>query len=232
MRATSFSRPTQRSYNYKKPESPTVTGLLIMLIAGIIIIISYFSDDVLGGYFYYGQSLTTLGFIGLIIAFFGFLKIYGDRFSYPEPHPNNMRQALIFYIVGIILSVGPILFMIVYINTGGFGTITSVIRIIFYIIFIFSIVGPLLWIFGRYKVLFSLLPVYRRSFLMIAYYIFIIAVLISVILYILLITHYYSDYYLTSGIIKNLYLLSHIFFTICFFFAYDYQKQNSQLQRY
>lgn len=230
VQAEAYPRVNKYYYPPKKAEPPTITGLLIIFIAEILIIVGYFSDDFLLRYFYYWASLTTLGIIGIVLAFIGFMHIYRDRSSYPEPHPNNMRQALLFYIFGIIFSFFPfVLVLILLVSLNGADN--GVLRAIFYSVSILSLIGPLLWFFGGYKVLSDLIPFSKKILMKIALWIFVIAIALSFVQFIIIFSplHYFP--HLIASLTRNLYILSHIFFTICFFFAYDFQKNNPQLRR-
>ena len=79
-------------YQYPPGETPTVKGLFFMLIAGLLIIVGSF-------------VCFVISIIGYILAIIGFFKIHGDRHAYPEPHPTNMTQSLIFYILGIAIAI-------------------------------------------------------------------------------------------------------------------------------
>jgi uncharacterized BrkB/YihY/UPF0761 family membrane protein len=235
---------------YSREDSPTVKGLLYMLIAGVLVLIG-------------GFVCGVISIIGYILALVGFFKIYSDKEAFPEPHPNNMRQSLIFYILGIIVIIIGIVVVVIsaFILVMAVGEDTSISEafdvFIFYLLIgiIISLIGGILWVFGRYKLLYSLMPEDKKSLLNIAMVIVILSMILGMIVLSILFNNMKGAFedvdeeeklteknlqkYLTkfqteaisftllSGVLS---IISEILFIICFYFAYDYQKQNPQLR--
>ncbi len=235
---------------YHIPDSPTVSGLFYMLIAGILILVG-------------ALVCGVISFIGYILAIIGFYKIYTDRNSYDEPHPSNMKLSLVLYILGIILViVGAILIVIATFSLVFSmieGNLTSAFNsFLLYIVIgaLIATIGEILWVFGRYKLLVKLMPVDRIGFLQAAVVIVIIVSIIGLIVVPILFSglqgafkgldvedeesteelqrniNKFSEK--TSGISwlnAGLGIISQILFILCFYFAYDYQKKNPQLRK-
>lgn len=234
-------------------ESPTVKGLLFMLIAGILIIIGQF-------------VCAILTIIGYILAIIGFFKIYGDRYSYPEPHPTNMKYSLIFYILGVIIIIIGIIIIIfatvglVFSAIGGGLTISEFFeRFLLYMVISIIIIsiGSLFIIFGRYKLLVELMAPNHKGILKFALILAVILIFIGLIiapfLFIELkgafegedeeldednteilqkkLQEFQAEIFGLSMMSTILGLISEILFIICFYLAYDYQKTNPQAQR-
>jgi hypothetical protein len=229
VRPAAFQNQPNPAYEYRIPETPTSSGLMIMLIAGIILIISLFTTDFLDyEFFMSSHNLSFLGFIGLIIAFIGVLKIYNDRQSHPEPHPYNMRYAFRLYFLVIILYIYLIImnFPFVYLFINDFSPYTY--AFIFFSSYALSIIVLLLWLIGKYKVLAYLIPGYRKIFLKIAIIFFIISIIFSIIQFISIygLGFNYHVFLIFKELSRDFFVVSHILFIICFFFAYDHQKRS------
>jgi heme/copper-type cytochrome/quinol oxidase subunit 2 len=131
-----------------------------MFLAGILIIV--------------GQLVCSLiSLVGLVIGMMGFLKIYADRRSYPEPHPTNMKYSLIFYIFGIIITIIGVIAMVAATFSWGLAFVEGATAeeafdlFLTYMLFAIIIVlaGELCMIFARYKLLVELMPPNLKGFL-------------------------------------------------------------------
>jgi hypothetical protein len=183
-------RPIQNPYGYGPPkpvwkyaprkieyESPTAKGLFLMIIALILTII---------GTLFSVCGILTI--IGLVIAAIGFLKIYNDRFSYPEPHFSNVEISLKFYIIGWI-----ILFIVAFYIVGeAFSFATKMIdystsasdafdSLLLHSLYasIIGFVGTIFIVLARYKLLIELIPPNLKNFL---YFTVIITIVISIVI--------------------------------------------------
>ena len=242
---------------YTKQE--TVTGLLYMLIAGILFIVGLL-------------VCSLISIIGWVFAIIGFFKIYKDRYSFPQPHRKNMTISLIFYILGIVISIIGVILTIY----ATFSWITSIFQqgltrseafdaylknLITAIILV--LIGSLFTIFARYKLLIELMPLHLKGFLKIVTFFTIIVIFFGfAVLFILfdgLIGTYKETLEITSGDEDELFLqvdtteqdfaefqekayamsltntilslTSQILFLLCFYFAWSYQKTSSAIQK-
>ena len=73
------------------------------------------------------------------------------------------------------------------------------------------------------------MPRAQEIFLRLALYVFIISLFLILLPIILIYISSYGHVYRIYEFGKDLIILSHILFAICFFFAYDYQKRNFRL---
>lgn len=215
---------------YKQIESRTVTGLLLMLIAGILMIISLFRNFSLYSFSGLRSNSIIIGLAGPILAFIGFLQIYKDRRSYPEPHPTSMKRALILYIIGIGFYFSYFIILSLFMFSIHDQSFLDTLRILYYLSLILMTIGPSFLIVGNYIVLSSLIPRSRMIFIRLAIIVFLISIFLIVFQLTMLLTHSYDPYYMISGISREVAILVHILFVICFFFAYDHQKRNPQLR--
>lgn len=274
-----YSEPSQMAsppYSYGPPrstweyapqtpkyESPTVRGLLLMLVAGFL--------------FFIGTLIPFCGLlviVGMVIAVWGFMKIYNDRSSYDEPHPSNTELAMKFYIIGWIIVIAVVIFIIAEAFSfaqkvideeasisEAFGTLllnalyASVV----------GFVGTLFIVLARFKLLIGLMPPNRRNILYLAV---ILVVIISIIVIAVnfaiydqntdsfkekeeeifgddenlsrterheknqeLLGEFEAEMQGLQWLANGLSAFTYLLFILCFYLAYDYQKQNPQLRK-
>lgn len=235
---------------FGESRNPTAQGLLLMLVAGIIILLATLSS-----------VCAVLAIVGYIFALMGFLKIYRDRFSYPEPHPSNMRMSFLLYLIGLLITIACIFaiaamafWMVGAIMTGGSisDAFDKFITNMFAIIAV-MIIGSLCIIIARYKLLVGLMPPNRKGLLKMTMVVLVIVTLIGMVSgYILFnsligsvkdssestdntaalknLTEFQTKSSILSLINEAVSVLSELLFVLCFYFAYDYQKNNPQLR--
>lgn len=243
---------------YSKTESGTVTGLMFMLIAGILFIVGSF-------------VCVLITFLGWYFAISGFFRIYWDRYQHREPHQTNMNLALIFYLIGIALAIlGAVAFVIAAFS-WGLGTVdtgsTAAEAFDNYLTNLMIatgivVAGELCLIFARYKLLIELMQPNFKKFLRgvvaLMLVVAVVAFALVIFLFSTLIGTYERSFELaitnqttgtemqvveedfeefqeeTAGIASlnlALAMISQIMFLMCFYFAWTYQKTRGALEK-